>query len=103
MGAILGFAFLVFWLTPMFVSMGYDRDHISTISATIFSNLISFGLLMLGSWLHGLGSVWAFWLSIILIPFTYYGIWIVSSETFGGYLLHLLRFGPARKPKKSKK
>ena len=40
---LIGFLVLVLWALPMLLSMGTDKDHISTLSGTIFSDAAVFG------------------------------------------------------------
>lgn len=99
---ILGFLILVIWAVPMFVSMACDRNSPATLGTTMASNAGSVGLLFLSDWLYSHGYVVLGFVVLALIPVFYVGLWTLSSETFGGHLLHMLRLGPKPKVKRSK-
>lgn len=79
---LIGFLLIVLWAAPMFISMGCDSDHSSTLGGVMLSNAALFGTLWLLSKLGLPPSLWWAALLVPLLAVIYFGIWCIFSNRF---------------------
>lgn len=79
---LIGILLVALWAVPILVSMGCDRDHVSTLGGVMLSNVALFGTMWIISKLSLPSSIWWAVLFVPTFATIYYGIWCMSSDRF---------------------